>query len=259
MKRFLSKPLLPELKVSSVFISAKYPEFLTALKEKFEIEVLTVKENKQLTSAIASHADCALLQVKKNTFFIEEGNYDSIVNFLTIEKSEDLSIVNLNKSKGEIKSPYPDEVGLNAKVIGNRIICNTNYILPSVKEHCYNYGIKLIHCNQGYAACSTVVLNENAIITDDISIYNAAIKNDIDSLIINKGFIKLDGYDYGFIGGTCGMIDKNVLAFTGKIESHSDYKEIYKFFNKHNISYVELSDGPLVDIGGIIPILEKKA
>ena len=102
----------------------------------------------------------------------------------------------------------------------------------------------------------TVLLNNNALITDDESIYCSAQKNAIDSILINKSSVKLKGRDYGFIGGTCGMIGKNLLAFTGNLDTHIDAELIKSFLKKHSVDYIELNDGPLIDIGGIIPFSE---
>ena len=75
-------------------------------------------------------------------------------------------------------------------------------------------------------------------------------------LKIQKGFISLPGYDYGFIGGCCGKLSKNILAFTGKIESHPDYNNIKDFCRNYNVNVLSLTNDDLLDIGGILPIAE---
>ena len=52
------------------------------------------------------------------------------------------------------------------------------------------------------------------------------------------------------------MIDNNLLAFTGKLNSHPDFELIRAFLYKYNVNYIELTEGPLIDIGGIIPVYE---
>lgn len=254
MKKLLSTPLLPNNKVKTVFVSAEYPDIIKSLTEKFNLDVVEVEPNNELEPSISSHADCLFLQLDKNTVIVEENNYNKIVNFFT-SKGGDLPI-NLNIEKEQVKSPYPDDVKLNCKVIDNRIICNKSYISSHIKDYACKNGIELIHTNQGYAACSVIVLNDNALITDDESIYQSSKTNGIDCILISKGSVKLKGHNYGFIGGTCGMLDKNLLAFTGKLKSHSDAELIISFLNKHRIKYIELTDEPLVDIGGIIPLIE---
>ncbi|WP_418544946.1 DUF6873 family GME fold protein, partial [Hominenteromicrobium sp.] len=66
----------------------------------------------------------------------------------------------------------------------------------------------------------------------------------------------LDGYDYGFLGGCCGLIDKNVVAFTGKLDSLECAAEIRTFLEKHCVQYIELTQNQMIDIGGILPLME---
>lgn len=256
MTSLLNVPHLPEKKVKTVLVSYDYPEFICGLNEKLQISTIKVKRNPDLVAPISTHADCMFVQLDKKTIFTESNNYQKIVNFLTSEIGETSQIINIINVKEQIRSPYPEDVPINIKVIGNKIICNINTIASEIKDCAFRSGMQMIHTNQGYAACSTIVINNNALITDDESIHISSKSNGIDTLLISKGSVKLKGYDYGFIGGTCGMIDKNLLAFTGKLNSHNDSDKIISFLNKYNISFIELTNGPLIDIGGIIPILE---
>ena len=54
---------------------------------------------------------------------------------------------------------------------------------------------------QGYAKCSTVLVNEQACITADTSIAAAVKQCGLDVLQIRPGFVELPGYPYGFLGG----------------------------------------------------------
>ena len=257
MKKLLNIPLLPENKVSGVFISGEYPEINQALKDKYGITSVIVNQNRNLAPEISSHADCMMVQMNKNSFIIESGNSDHFVNYLTKIKGELNSDFNVIQSREKIQSPYPGDVCLNVKVMGNSVIGNKKYISSDILEFCNNHNMRIIHTNQGYSACSTIILNDNALITDDESIFTSSGINGIDCILISKGSVKLKGHNYGFIGGTCGMINKNLIAFTGKLSTHTDSDIIINFLDKHNIDFVELTDGPLIDIGGIIPITEE--
>lgn len=255
MIKLLSKPLLPESKVKTVFMSCKYAKIINTLSLDYNVDVIEVSENNRLDYAISQHADCNLLQIQDCLFLSHLAYHKNIVNYLTTIGEEN-SKFNIKIIKDEIRSPYPHDVKLNIKVIGDNIICNSNHISSDVISYITDKHINIIHVNQGYSACSCIVLNEHAIITDDESIYKSLHSKGFDALYINKGSVKLEGFDYGFIGGTCGMIDNNILAFTGKLDTHTNYTEIMQFLSKHNIKYIELSDGPLIDIGGIIPLFE---
>ena len=122
-------------------------------------------------------------------------------------------------------------------------------------KYCEENNIKTVNINQGYARCSTLVLNEKALITSDLSIEKALKKDGVEVLLISSGNIILDGYDYGFIGGASGKIDENTVVFLGNVTNHPDYRRIENFCENHNISIkIICKDMPLTDIGGIVKI-----
>ncbi len=146
---------------------------------------------------------------------------------------------------------YPGDVLLNAVLLSYYLICNTSTIAKEILEIADEQGKTVIHVNQGYTKCSTCVVSDTAIITEDKSIYEAC-KDRLDVLLIQKGAVELLGYDYGFIGGASALIDDTVYFF-GNIEVHPNYEAIKQFIAKHNKKIVSLSkDEKLIDIGGII-------
>lgn len=239
----------------TVFISGSEPIILEKLNS-LGYDTLICEENPLLDSAICTHADCHLFTPDGITYFAENNNYHKIVNYLTRgeEQKENDRRDNIIVIKKNIMSPYPADVHLNVKCFGKYILCNTATVAPEIKLFAQNNSYRLIHCNQGYVACSTVKLNDNSAITDDESIFNALQSIGVDCIKVSKGSVKLNGFDYGFIGGCCGMIEKNKLIFFGSIERHTDCKMIKSFLAKHNIEYKNLFDSDLIDIGGLIPL-----
>lgn len=256
MSKLLSTTLLPTKPVKAVLISGENKQVKNALKQNFGIDIIETVPNPDMETPISTHADCLFLQIDKNTIIVDENNYNKIVNYFTSLTGEGCTEHKPDILIEKVSSPYPFDVKLNARVIGNKILCHTLNMSDYIKEYAKNNKITLIHTNQGYSACSTIILNNNALITDDESNYVSLKRNGIDCILVTKGSVKLNGYNYGFIGGTCGMIDKNHLAFTGNLDSHNDAKLIKEFLNKHNIKYTELTNGQLIDIGGIIPLSE---
>jgi ribosomal protein S8 len=246
-------PGLPDSKVTSVAVSSEYPDLIVALN-KLGISTFLIERNLNLEESICSHPDCVIFHLNQN-LLVDSSISESIVNLLTSKSVvKNYRIISI----GEMAhSPYPYDIRLNCKRINNKIICNTKYISENLRRLALEYDFELIHVNQGYAACSTVVVNDSAIITDDESIHNSVIKYGIDSLLISKGSVQLKNHNYGFIGGACGMIDRNLLGFYGNIEQHKDANEIIKFLNKYDTQYLNLINGPLTDVGGIIPITQK--
>ena len=113
---------------------------------------------------------------------------------------------------------------------------------------------KLLNINQGYAKCSTAIVSENAVMTSDMKIGKILKENNIDVLLLPPGDIILPSLDYGFIGGTCGLLDNNTLAFYGDLDMYKYGNEVLSFLRKHNVEPIFLSKSKLIDRGSIFCI-----
>ncbi len=150
---------------------------------------------------------------------------------------------------------YPENILLNAKIVGKNLIGKINSIDDTVIDYCKSAGYNLINVNQGYTACSCVKVSENAMITADNSIYKALINSEIDVLKIREKYITLSGAGEettGFIGGASALIDKNTLLFFGDITTHPDYTLIKNFCNSKGVKVNYIKDLELTDIGGTV-------
>ena len=244
--KYVEKPNLPQGRVGAVAISCTARESIERLN-KIGIKTIEIKPDRRLPLPVNTHADLQILHIGKNIIFSQNEH------LCVGESDKNFIIMKITETAG---NKYPHDVRLNCAIIGNKIICNKKTISSDVLDFAESNGFTLINTNQGYSRCSVCIVNENAIITDDKTIFTAAQNFLNDVLFISKGSIRLDGYDCGFIGGCCGKIDSNKLAFNGAIESHKDYKEITDFLAKHNVECVELNHERLNDIGGIIPLTE---
>lgn len=243
---YINKPNLPENKVSCVAISHTAGESIKKLNE-MGIGTIRVYDSLFLPEPVKSHADLQLLHMGNNVIFSQSEH------LFSGDYNKKFEIHNIKEKPG---NHYPNDVRLNCAIIGNKIICNEKTISKDILEFAYSNGYIIINVKQGYTKCSICILNENAVITDDKSVF-AATQNFLnDAELISKDSIVLKGYNYGFIGGCCGKIDKNKLAFNGRIESHRDYKKITDIMQRNNIEGVELDNCPLTDIGGILPLTE---
>ena len=224
-EKFLNNPNTPDNKVTSVF--ADIDDFV--LKNTFDelsIKVVQVAENSLLDTPVSRHADILGNYVGKSTFLVDK-NQDELCNFIKNNNGKTVIIEN-------IKSPYPNDCLLNFADIGDYIICNKTILTENVVEFLPDK--KIIDVKQGYTKCSVCICKHNTIITDDISIYNAVSQyDDIKSLLVEKGSVNILKYDYGFIGGCCGLVDKNVLLFNGDITSHSDFDKIKNFLYDNGV------------------------
>ena len=210
------------------------------------IEVLIFPDNHGVDPRVAHHADLSFFFDGNDTLFVasEFAEYGEILSRYCKNS------VFINKKLGY---KYPDDVLLNCVCVGNHFICNKNTVASEVFDKMKNSGYNIINVKQGYTKCSVVPVSENALITDDESIVNACSDAGIDVLKVSKGSVVLDGFDYGFIGGTAGKISVNEILFSGDITTHSDFDKIDLFLKKYNVKAVCFG-GQLKDIGSIIPI-----
>lgn len=247
---FVTKPNLPQNAVSSVIVSSKYINYIEELS-KLGISVIKVSPISEVIGAEKYHADISAIHLGKNDIIVARNN-SILINQLN------KSGFNVIPSDSKISGSYPECVALNAVISGNNLICKEKSADRELYNYCIQKKLRIINVKQGYARCSTAIVSENAIITSDIGIYNACISNKIDALKIDNGYIRIDGYDYGFIGGACGKLSYDILAFCGKIEEHKDYESIKAFALNYGVRLLSLSNETLFDIGGILPVIEKK-
>jgi len=113
-------------------------------------------------------------------------------------------------------------------------------------------GLEFINVKQGYTKCSIAVVDRKAVITSDYPIYKKLIELGVDVLLIEPGYIRLDGYPYGFVGGTCGNLSGETIAFSGKFLCHPDRLKISSFLKKYNKKVLWLRNENVTDIGTII-------
>lgn len=222
------------------------PEAARTLKQ-LDVDMLEFDANPAIDSKIAHHSDLSFLYDGNDTLFVaKEMAYcsDILKNFVN-------NIIVIPESLG---NSYPDDVKLNCVVTGNTLICNIDTVSETVLEYFKRKNYRIINVKQGYTKCSVLTVASNAIITDDPSIAHACYENGFDVLKVSKGCVRLDGYDYGFIGGASGKISADTVVFCGNPDSHGDASAIKEFMNKYKINSVSLDNDQLYDIGGIIPI-----
>lgn len=246
IERFLNNPNLPENKVTTVYADIDD----IALKKTFNdlfIKVVNVVENPFLEAPVSCHADILANYIGKSILLADKHQIE-LCKYIEDNNGKSVIIDN-------IKSPYPNDCLLNFADIGDYIICNKSILTDEIVDLLPDKTI--VDVKQGYSKCSVCICGYNTIVTDDISVYNAILQYDnINSLLIEKGSVHINKYNYGFIGGCCGLIDKNLLLFNGDLSTHSDFDKIKKFLYDNNVNYIDIKEKPLTDIGSIIPIME---
>lgn len=246
MTKFVEKPNLPKYKVNCVIAGVLCRELYDYLDNK-GIEILHIEPNLNIDAAVSFHADMAVLHLGGNKIILER-NQKELADTLKNGGFE------VYRTDSFIKGEYPSDIGLNFTVMADKIIGKTDSADRKLTE--LTGSLKNINVRQGYCKCSCLVVDENAIITDDESIYKVLLNNGVEALKIDKGDIRLPGHNYGFIGGASCKISQDEILFFGDITGHRDYKKIAGFIEKHGFK-IEYLKFPLTDFGGIIPITEK--
>lgn len=210
-----------------------------SLSEHFSL--IKLKPFSMLESAVASHADMLLCPLG-DTLALHGLYYAENKDLFDKFDKFKIKTVQANESVGK---KYPSDILLNGLFLSQTLYGRIDKLSCLLTE----YAKEKIFVSQGYTRCSVCKINENAIITADKSIAEAASAHGVDVLLITPGHILLDGYDYGFIGGASLTYRDNVFLF-GNVEKHPDYVKMRDFAEKYSVKLISLSDLPLSDIGG---------
>ena len=198
-----------------------------------------------LPAPVASHPD--MLFFILGEYMLTYRDYYTVARreIDIIAKSGRLRLVLSDESPGSI---YPNDILFNAAPIGDLIFARADSISHHIPEICDLYGAKIINTRQGYARCSTVIVDGRSIITSDAGIAKAASVEGLDVLKVTPGHIALQGYDMGFIGGASGVCGDKVY-FCGNILSHPDAAAITAFCKARGREVVSLGSRELTDVG----------
>ncbi len=245
---YIKKPNLPQKSVKKLIISSDCsPDIVRELK-RCGIDIIFTRENAYIEPKITKHADISILHIEENRFLCAPNLINYYENHLIT--SEITGTTNL------LMSPYPNDAALNIAFVGDYAIFNPKTICEQAFCLIEQTTKRQIHVNQGYTKCNVVPVSSDAIITEDVGIFQK-VKKHMDVLLVKCGAVKLDGYAYGFIGGACGKIAKDMLAFTGSLKYFQEYEDIFAFCRNHNVSVLELSNYRPFDLGSILPVAEE--
>ncbi len=243
--RFIKSSNLPESDVTLCVCSDAQTARLLALRG---INVLSTKPTPHTQHEVCAHADMQICHLGGKIIIADEYQTQLALQLtqLGFEVETDCP-----------PQPfYPDEIRFNAAVCGRYIFGLESHLSKKLKTAGANCRLELVNIRQGYAKCSVCPVTERAIITDDCGISRAAKQVGFGVLEIEKGDIFLTENHCGFIGGCSGKLSKNTVAFTGSLDSHRDGERIRAFLCAHGCTPVELAQGKLKDIGGILPLKE---
>ena len=215
--------------MKKIYISENaFPE----VKDSFKYDgwtVVEIKAQPHINTGISAHPDIYMCKL---------GVYDESPVFFG--------------DPDRLRSEYPGDVLYNAACSGKYFVYHKDYTDPALVRAALNAGAVPVRVRQGYAKCSTAIIDEESFITSDEGIAKALKAAGASVLLIRPGHIDLPGYDYGFIGGTCGRVEGDIV-FNGDISAHPDFEPIKTFISSRELNLVYFEDRPLTDIGSIIP------
>ena len=161
----------------------------------------------------------------------------------------------------ELSPLYPGDCRYNAACTGkffiHRLDITDSELLAAAKASCGNE-LELIDVRQGYAKCSTVIVDENSIITYDKGIAKPCEAAGMNVLLVKPGFVKLRGANTGFIGGASGRVGGEIV-FNGDLSAHPNFREIVDFIEARGLGSKWFESYELEDIGSIITVTKSDA
>jgi hypothetical protein len=213
---------------------------------KHDLTPVIIPKCNDIYEAIDGHVDIQLniLNKEEKTLIVQKNINKDFLNFLS---SNSIKYI---LSESSLENLYPDNIILNALITEKYFIHNINFSDKNLIDT--QSRKKIINVKQGYTKCSILPIRNEAFITSDRGIFESMKKEDIDILLIPPGDILLPPLNYGFIGGTGGMISENKLGLFGELNNYLYGDEVYKFLYKYDVEPIYLKKGKLTDRGSLM-------
>lgn len=267
--------------MGTIFISEQACSPLKKYLKNSEHNIIFVKKSTVVYNEISAHPDIYMCKIGNrlivdNSVMTEPDLLKWKNGFTTMQNDDSTPYISNNSESDIILAgnnlgmAYPDNVAYNAVVTNKFFIHNVKHTLPAIKRYSELAELVFIDVRQGYTRCSCIPVGDTAIITYDEGIltavakYNENIRNNscgkasdrsdfpsIDTLKIEKGHVQLSGFDYGFLGGSCGTVENNII-FNGDLDAHPDAARIRDFIEARGFNLVSFPGEVLSDIGSII-------
>ncbi|HPR24081.1 MAG TPA: hypothetical protein PLM92_02700 [Bacillota bacterium] len=215
--------------MKTVYLSEKADPRLKRYIRECGYDIFNVKATSFVSGPVSSHADI---------YYCKLGCNDGAPVFC--DKKEKLGYF------------YPSDIIYNAACTGKFFIHDLRHTDRTLMEKAKDMEMIFIDVKQGYSKCSICVVDENSVITADQGIAKKISKEKgPDCLLISPGHIILERHEYGFIGGSCGLIG-NEIVFNGDISLHPDFKRISDHIQSRGLSLKWFPGRELEDIGSLL-------
>ncbi|MDA3944853.1 MAG: hypothetical protein PF694_15085 [Bacteroidetes bacterium] len=205
-------------------------------------EPLWLKPQPMVYPSIAAHPDLFFCPTKSGLVVAPE---------LLKQWTKTLTKNGVKHIQGSVNlaAKYPQTAIYNAVATASLLIHNLRYTAPEIlNQYPVEQQIKVA---QAYARCNLIALDEDHFITSDQGIRAALQQLNKTVLYIDPKQIKLAGHPYGFFGGCCGILGKQ-LVICGDPEFLKENASLCAFTAKSGFTIKPLFYGPPADVGSLL-------
>lgn len=228
-------------------IGERYSQYPGKALAELGFELILLPDNALLDKRTASHPDMSVLKISSDTVYLSEFYRNT-----DFERKLKEFFADIRYPEGKQGSAYPSDSLLNVSVVGKYFIYNPVSADKMLVNDLRTLSYTGIPVKQGYTNCSVCAVSDDALITSDPSIYKACSSEGLDILYIDKPIASLEGFDYGFIGGSSIRLSDADIAFTGQITDEEIRGKIDDFLRKYGKNAIYLTEIVLFDIGSAI-------
>jgi hypothetical protein len=210
-------------------------------------DIIPLPPHRALPEAISAHPDSLVFSGDDRLIVDRDYYLENEELFLSvIDKSQGRHLRISNDAAG---NKYPEDTRLNAIILGGRLFCRKESISSAITDYAREKRLEIVNTRQGYPACSTLKISENAVICADRGLSALYKRHGISVYEIEPGSISLPPYEYGFIGGASITLDKAVCFF-GDVTQHPSYEVIARALKEYSLTPISIASGNLRDLGG---------
>lgn len=224
-------------------VDRAYYDILLDKLNKFNIKTFPSFEGKILKGAVKTHPDMSLFKYDEETLIASRESFDY---YNEIFKGTKINIINADEDPHE---KYPSDVKFNALRVGEHLICKKDVCAKNIIKRFDEE--KIINSSQGYVKCSVIDIGSEYFASDDKYLYEIIKSLGQKCILLDKGFVKIKDYDYGFIGGASGYA-RDKIFLTGKIINEANRIRLEEFSREINKELIYLTEYDIFDIGTLM-------
>lgn len=195
---------------------------------------------------IKDHTDLGIFIGEKIVICPER--YESVFEHLSQFIPRDILFEKVTCGFNRLSKPYPFDIRYNALQLSRHLFHLLSHTDERVIQE--SYGDKVL-VKQGYTRCSVLPVGSQAAITEDETLYKTLRSFGYETLFIQSGHVKLEGFTHGFIGGAGGCVDQTVVI-NGALSTHPQGSEIRSFIKRQGCDIIELHEAQIEDCGSIL-------